>query len=63
MSIQREGLISRVFTGKDGRVSIKRLDGTNLNVTHESDLVTNFPEFADRFNFSYDDYEIDENDD
>ena len=60
--LKREGLVSRVFTGKDGRVSIKRQDGSHLNVTHESELVSNFPDF-DRFDFSYDEHEVEEHED
>ena len=55
--LKRNGLVSRVYTGKDGRVSIKKPDGTNLNITHETDLTSNFAEFQG-FNFNYDDHEV-----
>ena len=60
--LKREGLVSRVFTGKDGRVSIKRHDGSHLSVTHELDLTSNFPDFG-RFNFGYDEHEVEDHED
>ena len=48
--LKRKGLISSLYTGKDGRISIKTLEGNNIKVMHEFDLTKTFPQFED-FNF------------
>ena len=54
--LKRAGLISKVITGKDGRITIILNDGKKwLQVSHESDLITNFPEFLE-FDFNYDEF-------
>ena len=58
--LKRHGLIARVYTGKDGRISIKKLDGSNINITHKSDLAKNFMGFEE-FDFNYDDFNENEN--
>ena len=54
--LKRAGLISKVITGKDGRITIILNDGKKwIQVSHESDLITNFPDFLE-FNFNYDEF-------
>ena len=54
--LKRARLISKVITGKDGRITIILNDGKKwLQVSHESDLITNFPEFLE-FDFNYDEF-------
>ncbi len=51
--LKRNGLIERVNTANDGKISIKTMDGSYLRITHESDLTTRFPRFQ-RFSFNAD---------
>ena len=48
--LKRNGMIERVHTANDGKLSVKCLDGSFLKVTHETDLLDKFPRF-ERFNF------------
>ena len=53
--------LSKVLTGKDGRITILLNDlKTYVQVNHESVLTTQFPDFR-QFDFNYDDYEDAEN--
>ena len=38
--------IAQVITGKDGRLTIKTLDGDFLKIGHEHDLTSRFPDFT-----------------
>ena len=54
-NLKRAGLVHKVITGKDGRITLILNDKSSwLQVNHESVLVTNFPAFKD-FDFNYDD--------
>ena len=55
-SLKRAGLISKVLTGKDGRVTIIKNDGNYLQINHESVLTSNFKNFTD-FDFEFDDHD------
>ncbi len=48
--LKRKGLISGVFTSKDGRLSIKTHDEDFIKISHETDLTQSFPMFRE-FNF------------
>lgn len=48
--LKRNNLIAQVITGKDGRLTIKTLDGNYIKISHEQDLKDNFPRFG---NFSF----------
>ena len=48
--LKRSHLIAQVITGKDGRLTIKTLDGDFIKIGHEHDLTENFPTFG---NFSF----------
>ena len=58
--LKREGLISKVLTGKDGRITILMCDGKYLQVNHETVLRNTFKNF-NNFNFDFNDFEDDEN--
>ena len=45
--LKRKNQIAQVITGKDGRLTIKTLDGDFIKVGHENDLRNRFPDFAD----------------
>ena len=52
--LKRAGLLSKIITGKDGRITIILNDGNSyVQVNHESVLKTHFPEF-EGFDFNYD---------
>ena len=48
--LKRNNLIAQVITGKDGRLTIRTLDGEYVKVGHEEDLTSKFPNFR-RFSF------------
>ena len=48
--LKRSNLIAQVITGKDGRLTIRTLDGDYVKVGHEEDLTSKFPDFR-RFSF------------
>ena len=58
--LKRSNLISKIFTSKEGKLSIKTLDNTKVNISHATDLTGLFPDFP-KFNFSYDERHQDEN--
>ncbi len=49
--LKRKGLIAHHFISRDGRITIKTLSEDFIKVTHESDLVDNFPLFRE-FSFN-----------
>ena len=54
--LKRQGLLSQVLIGDDGKITIKLLDNSFVKVSHETTLVKYFPNF-DGFNFDYDEKE------
>ena len=48
--LKRSNLIAHIITGKDGRLTIRTLDGDYVKITHEDDLTSKFPDFG-RFSF------------
>ena len=48
--LKRNGRIAKVNVGKDGSISVKKLDDSFIKVTHEDTLRENFPDF-ENFNF------------
>ena len=52
-SLKRKHLIRMIKIGKDGKLSVQKIDGSFVQVSHESDLTKNFPLF-ENFNFEYD---------
>ena len=51
--LKRKRLVRRVKVSNDGKIVVEKADGSYVKVSHESDLVRNFPLFDD-FNFDYD---------
>ena len=49
--LKRAKKIADVVVGKDGKTSIKTLEGRFVKILHESDLTSIFPEFQD-FSFN-----------
>ena len=43
--LKRSELIDSYYTAKDGRISIKSFEGENTKISHESDLLDQFPDF------------------
>ena len=54
--LKRNGLVAKVMTGDDGRITLKTLDERHIQVNHESVLIENFSNFKG-FNFEYNDHE------
>ena len=50
--LKRSNQIAQVITGKDGRLTVKTLDGNYIKIGHEQDLRVNFPHY-DNFSFNY----------
>lgn len=48
--LKRSELIDSYYTAKDGRISIKSVEGENIKISHESDLLDQFPDFNFSFN-------------
>lgn len=48
--LKRSHQVAQVITGKDGRLTLKTLDGEYLKIVHEQDLKKRFPNFP---NFSF----------
>ena len=48
--LKRSNLIAQVITAKDGRLTIRTLDGDYIKIAHEEDLTSKFPGFG-RFSF------------
>ena len=48
--LKRNGMIERITTSNEGKITIKTLDGSFMKITHETDLTDKFPRFG-RFNF------------
>ncbi len=48
--LKRSELIDSYYTAKDGRISIKSFEGENTKISHESDLLDQFPDFNFSFN-------------
>lgn len=50
--LKRSNRIAQTITGKDGRLTIKTLDGDFIKIGHEQDLRVNFPDYGN-FSFNY----------
>ena len=48
--LKRNGMIERITTSNEGKITIKTLDSSFMKITHETDLTDKFPRFG-RFNF------------